>query len=149
MYETMHHISCFTCRQSPKRNPTAPWSPGTGGERRCNTFYWQPFSSIFLQFLKYGFYLFTGAVIPPGSRQPVSCQHPLPSRHLVLSIYFPFSQFLQEVTFFHISSKQAPLLPPSQSHPALGPFSLPSSPPWLVFFICHFLSIASLVFFHF
>ena len=47
MYETMHHISCCTCRQSPKRNPTAPWSPGTGGERRCNLFCWQPSSSIF------------------------------------------------------------------------------------------------------
>ena len=57
MYETMHHISCCTCRQSPKRNPTAPWSPGRGGERRCNLFYWQPFSSIFLQFLKCGFHL--------------------------------------------------------------------------------------------
>ena len=52
------------------------------------------------------FIFLTGAVIPPGSRQPVSCQHPLPSRHLVLSIYFPFSQFMQEVTFFHNSCKK-------------------------------------------
>ena len=44
------------------------------------------FFNISSIFLKYGFYLFTGAVIPPGSRQPVSCQHPLPSRCLVLSI---------------------------------------------------------------
>ena len=53
------------------------------------------FFKIFFNFWNMVFIFLTGAVIPPGSRQPVSCQHPLPSRHLVLSIYFPFSQFLQ------------------------------------------------------
>ena len=105
MYETMYHVSFFTCRQSPKRNPTAPWSPGRGGERRCNLFYWQPFSSIFLQFL-YCFYLLNrcshSSWQPSARFLPTSSPKQAPrSIHL-----FPRFTILARSFFTFLSSRQ-------------------------------------------